>query len=121
MDQLDRQINAAIQLRQHLAQAVAAHQIDASKAASALDGLDRAIDAVVQRKVRSSEGDVMNEMRLRSFLAYLQSDIGLSYGAPDPAQVAACSRLESEAQSGEARLEAAAAAGKQVLQGSGAR
>ncbi|HEX8756665.1 MAG TPA: hypothetical protein VF745_10030, partial [Steroidobacteraceae bacterium] len=121
IDQLDRQINAAIQAHQRLAQAVAAHRIEASKAAAALAGLEKAIDSVVQRKVRSSEGDVMNEMRLRSFLAYLQSDIGLDYAMPDPAQIAATHRLEGDAQTAEAGLEAATAAGEQLLQGSGAR
>ena len=121
IDQLDRRINAAIRVRQRLARAVAAHKLDAAAAAPALAALDEAVAAVVQRKVRSSEGDVMNEMRLRSFLAYLQSDIGLDYEAPNAAQVAACDRLESEARSGEARLQAAAAAGDQLLQRSGVR
>lgn len=116
IDTLDRQINAAIGVRERLARAVAGHKIEATAAAPALDALDQAIDAVVQRKVRSSEGDVMNEMRLRSFLAYLQSDIGLDYGPPDVAQIAACNRLEGEARSGEARLKAAAAAGERLLQ-----
>ncbi|HEY6515760.1 MAG TPA: hypothetical protein VIY50_06420 [Steroidobacteraceae bacterium] len=115
IDALDRQINTAIGVRQRLAQAVAAHELDAAAAAPALDGLDQAVDGVVQRKVRSSEGDVMNEMRLRSFLAYLQSDIGLDYDPPNPAQIAACNRLESEARDGETRLQAAAAAGEQLL------
>ena len=115
VDALDRQINAAIRVRQRLARAVATHELAADTAAPALDALDKAVDSVVQRKVRSSEGDVMNEMRLRSFLAYLQSDIGLDYGPPNAAQSAACERLESEARSGEARLQAAAAAGERLL------
>ena len=115
VDLLDRQINAAIGVRQRLARAVAAHKLDAAAAAPALAALDEAVNAVVQRKVRSSEGDVMNEMRLRSFLAYLQSDIGLNYAAPNAAQITACNRLESEARSGEARLQAATAAGEHLL------
>ena len=115
VDTLDRQINAAIRVRQRLARAVARHKLAAATAAPALDALDKAVDAVVQRKVRSSEGDVMNEMRLRSFLAYLQSDIGLDYDPPNAAQIAACDRLESEARNGEATLKAAAAAGERLL------
>jgi photosystem II stability/assembly factor-like uncharacterized protein/chorismate mutase len=115
VDLLDRQINAAIGVRQRLARAVAAHKLDAAAAAPALAALDEAVDAVVQRKVRSSEGDVMNEMQLRSFLAYLQSDIGLNYAAPNAAQITACNRLESEARSGEARLQAATTAGEHLL------
>ena len=117
VDALDRQINSAIGVRQRLAQAVAAHKLDAATASPALDALDKAVDAVVQRKVRSSEGDVMNEMRLRSFLAYLQSDIGLDYDPPNPQQIAACNRLEDEARNGEAKLQAAAANGERLLQG----
>ncbi len=116
LDLLDRQINAAIMVHQRLAKAVAAHKLGTAAAAPALAALDEAVDAVVQRKVRSSEGDVMNEMRLRSFLAYLQADIGLDYEAPNAAQLAACNRLEDEARSGEARLQAATAAGERLLQ-----
>jgi photosystem II stability/assembly factor-like uncharacterized protein len=116
VDLLDRQINAAITVRQRLAKAVTAHKLDAAAAAPALAALDEAVAAVVQRKVRSSEGDVMNEMRLRSFLAYLQADIGLDYDAPNAAQIAACNRLEDEARSGEAKLQAATAAGERLLQ-----
>ena len=115
VDVLDRDINAAILLRRHLVKAVAAHRIDASTAAPAIDALHEAIHAVVQRHIRSSEGDVMHNMRLRSFLAYLQSSIGLDYRAPDPAQVDAFNRLESEAQQAQTRLRAATAAGKRLL------
>jgi photosystem II stability/assembly factor-like uncharacterized protein/chorismate mutase len=104
---LDRTINAAIRARQRLGQAVAAHKVAASRADPAITALDRAIEAVVYRHVRSSEGDVMHEMRLRSRLAYLQSDIGLDYEPPDPAMVAAVSQLEKQARHGEAALEAA--------------
>jgi chorismate mutase len=120
VDQLDRQINAAIRVRQRLARAVAAHKVAATAAAPAFAALDKAVAAVVQRKVRSSEGDVMNEMHLRSFLAYLQSDIGLDYEAPNAAQIAACNRLENEARSGEVSLGAATAAGEQLLPHGGA-
>jgi photosystem II stability/assembly factor-like uncharacterized protein/chorismate mutase len=116
VDQLDRQINAAIRVRRSLARAVAAHKLQAAAAAPALAALDEAVDDVVQRRVRSSEGDVMNEMRLRSFLAYLQSDIGLDYEVPNAAQIAACNRLEDEARGGEAKLRAATAAGERLLQ-----
>jgi photosystem II stability/assembly factor-like uncharacterized protein len=115
IDTLDRDINAAIRIRERLTRAVAAHRIDASRAAQAAAALRAAVDAVVQLQVRSSEGDVMHEMRLRSFLAYLQSNVGLDYGPPDAALIAACNRLESEARQGESRLKAATAAGERLL------
>ena len=114
IDALDRDINAAIEARQRLEKAVAAHQVTADAATPALRALDEAIDGVVQLHVRSSEGDVLHNMRLRSFLAYLQSSIGLDYGLPDPAQVAAYNRLQGQARQGEARLQAATAAAGQL-------
>ena len=115
IDVLDRDINAAIRVRQRLEHAVGAHKVAAARAAPALDALNQAIDGVVQLKVRSSEGDVMNEMRLRSFLAYLQSNVGLDYGPPDTGLIAACARLQGEARSGESKLQAATAAGQRLL------
>jgi photosystem II stability/assembly factor-like uncharacterized protein/septum formation topological specificity factor MinE len=115
IDTLDRDINAAIRVRQRLAAAVQAHRLDAAQAAPVLDSLRTAIHAVVYLHVRSSEGDVMHEMRLRSFLAYLQSNIGLDYRMPDPDMVAACRQLEGQAANGETKLKAAAAAGRKLL------
>ncbi len=112
---LDREINAAILLRRRLLEAVAAHKIDASTAAAAIKALHGAVHDVAQRHIRSSEGDVMVNVRLRSFLAYLQSSIGLDYRAPDPAQIAAFNKLEGEAQKAEARLRAATRAGERLL------
>ena len=115
VDQLDRDINTAIATRQRLARAVAQRKIGASAAAPALSALDGAIDGVVQRAVRSSEGDVMHDMRLRSFLAYMQSNIGLDYGMPDATMVAAVKQLQSAAQAGEAKLRTTTAAGRDLL------
>ena len=115
LDTLDKDINAAIQVRQRLAHAVAAHKVDASKAAPAIQALREAIDGLVQLDVRSSEGDVLHQMRLRGSLAYLQSSAGLDYGPPDADLIAACNRLEAEARNGEARLKAATAAGHRLL------
>ena len=115
VDVLDRDINAAILLRRRLVKAVAAHKVDATAAAPVLKEIHDALHAVVQRRLRSSEGDTENNMRLRSFLAFLQSSIGLDYRAPDPAQIAAFNTLESRARQGEARLRAATAAGERLL------
>jgi len=71
---------------------------------------------VAQRKIRSSEGDVLHNVQLRSWLAYLQTSIGLDYKeGPDPAQVAAFHELQDLAQKGQARLKAATAAGEHLL------
>ncbi len=115
VDRLDRSINQAIAVREDLTRAVAAHRVDATQAEAARTALDAAITAVVQLDVHSSEGDVMHEMRLRSFLAYLQSDIGLSYVAPNAAEVATADRLERQALAGENKLQAAVARGRRLL------
>ena len=115
IDTLDRKLNAAIATRQRLVHAVAVHKVDAARAAPALAALHEAIDDLVQLNVRSSEGDVLHEMHLRSLLAYQQANVGLDYGAPDAAMVDACHRLEAQAQSGEGRLQAATAAGQRLL------
>ncbi len=112
---LDEDINAAIKTRLKLRKAIAAHRITAAAAASALRALDEVIHDTVQLHVRSSEGDVMNHMRLRSFVAYLQSNIGLNYGMPNPAQVTAFHRLQGQARQAEAKLRAATAAGTRLL------
>jgi chorismate mutase len=115
IDTLDRKINAAIDTRQRLARAVAVHKVNASAAAPALAALHDAIDSLVQLNVRSSEGDVLHEMHVRSLLAYQQANVGLDYGPPDAAMVDACNRLEAQARSGEAKLQAATAAGRHLL------
>ncbi|HUX72649.1 MAG TPA: hypothetical protein VMV25_01990 [Steroidobacteraceae bacterium] len=115
VDKLDRNINQAIDVRHELMQAVARRRLAESKAQAALTALHDAIDRVVQLDVRSSEGDVMHEMRLRSFLAYLQADVGLAYVPPNAAQVAAFDRLERQASVGESTLQRAVAQGKRLL------
>jgi chorismate mutase len=115
IDTLDRTLNSAIQTRQRLARAVAAHKIDAATAAPALDALHEAIDDLVQLNVRSSEGDVLHEMHLRSLLAYMQSNVSLDYGPPDASMIAECRKLEADARRGEAKLQAATAAGQRLL------
>jgi chorismate mutase len=115
IDTLDRDINAAIETRQRLIKAVATHKVTRAAATAAIDELHVAIDTIVQLNVRSSEGDVLHPMHLRSLLAFLQTNIGLDYGAPDAAMLDACNRLESAARSGEAQLRAATAAGQHLL------
>ncbi len=115
VDELGRNINQAIGVRSDLMRAIARHRLEESKAHAALHSLDEAIDQVVQLNVHSSEGDVMHEMKLRSFLAYLQADVGLAYVQPNAAQVKAFDRLDSQAKAGEQKLQTAIAAGRRLL------
>ena len=57
----------------------------------------------------------MHEMRLRSFLTYLQSDVGLAYVQPTVSQRAAFDRLDRQARAGEGTLQKAVAQGKALL------
>ncbi|MDE1899679.1 MAG: hypothetical protein KGH73_11555, partial [Xanthomonadaceae bacterium] len=113
--ELDRNINQAIAMRRQLLEAIARHRLTGSKAKDALAALDHALDQVVQLDIRSSEGDVLHEMRVRSFLAYLQADVGLSYTTPTAAQMAAFDRLDRQAHAGEGKLQEAVAQGKGLL------
>jgi len=115
IDTLDRDINSAIETRQRLVKAIADHKVTASAAAASLNELHDAIDSIVQLNVRSSEGDVLHPMHLRSLLAFQQSNVGLDYGSPDAAMIDACNRLLSAARSGEARLQAATATAQHLL------
>ena len=115
LDALNRRINRAIDVRGRLEKAVASHRLDAVKAKPALAALDAAIRAVVQLEIKSSEGDVLHETKLRSDLAYLQSDVALAYVAPTPAQVAVWDQLKHEARAGESKLGAATEQGRQLL------
>ncbi len=116
LDELNRTINKAILARRNLRQAVAHHALERGRAQPALTALDRAIAAVVQLHIRSSEGDVLHEARLRSYLAYLQSDIGLTYESPTVAQVNAYNELEGRAHAGERSLHQATEMARSLLQ-----
>ena len=63
----------------------------------------------MQLNVKSSEGTLLHETKLRSHLAYLQADIGLAYVRPTAAQEAVYKELAQQAKTGEEKLEAAMA------------
>ncbi|MDE2306492.1 MAG: hypothetical protein KGL34_13085, partial [Gammaproteobacteria bacterium] len=115
LDGLNRRINQAIDVRDRLKEAIAAHRQSGAAPKAAVRALDEAIGAVVQLEIHSSEGDVLHETKLRSDLAYLQSDVALAYVAPTPAQVAVWTQLEQDTRSGERTLEAATARGRKLL------
>ncbi len=59
---LNGEVNAAIAARDKLKKAVSAHSLTEAQAAGALDALNSVIDSEVQMKIRSSEGDTMQEV-----------------------------------------------------------
>jgi hypothetical protein len=92
---------------------VSRHRLSEDRAASAVEALNGAIDRVVQMKIRSSEGDSMQEAKLHEYLAYLVAEVDLVYARPTEAEYAVFRDLDQQAKAGEQALEAATAnAGK---------
>jgi hypothetical protein len=73
LDSLNQAINRALAARDNLQKAVAAHQMSGAQAASALAALNQEIGSVAQMDMKSSEGSLLYETKLRDHLAYLAS------------------------------------------------
>ncbi len=93
IDTLDREVNAALDARSCLSAAQRA-QVDA------------VLDDLVQLDVRSSEGDLLHESKIREQLAYLMNSLDLAYQAPTQAEYATYDELKAAADAGIARLKA---------------
>jgi photosystem II stability/assembly factor-like uncharacterized protein len=115
LDQLNRTINEAIDLRDNLDGAMAAHRLTEAQAHAAIVALDGEIADLVQLQILSSEGSVLHETKLRSHLAYLAADVDLAYDRPTAAQYAVFERLSAQAMAGERKLQAAIAEGRTLL------
>ncbi len=89
LDALDRKVNEALALRSHAGPNAA---------------LDSAIAGVVQLKITSSEGDLLNEAKLHDRLAFLAADIEMAYDRPTAAQSAVFDELSAQATAAEAKL-----------------
>jgi len=100
LDALDRTINEAIAARDRL-------RNDGNSSAAAT--LDKTINSLVALGVRSSEGTLLSETKLRSHLAYLQAESDLAYVRPTPAEEQVFQQLEQEAKAGEEALRKATA------------
>ena len=104
LDSLDKEINQALTARDKLA--VAARSTTDAPAAAALAALNHDIDSVAQMAMKGSEGDLLHPTRLRDHLAYLASDIDLSYARPTAAHYAVFKDLDEQAKQGKQKLEA---------------
>ncbi len=107
LDALDRAIDVAMDERDRLRSAIASGHLSEEQAHGALAELDSEINSLVQLDSRSSEGPLMHEAKLRSYLAYLAAEVELAYVRPTPAQIAVFQRLEDEAKTGEQKLQSA--------------
>jgi photosystem II stability/assembly factor-like uncharacterized protein len=93
LDALDRAVNDAMAARSHLAPSQRA-------------ALDAELQKVVEMRIRSSEGDLLHEVRLRDYLAFLMNELDTAYQAPTAAEMQTWDELRPQAQAAVARLRA---------------
>jgi photosystem II stability/assembly factor-like uncharacterized protein len=114
MNTLNQDVNRALAARDKLQDAVSSRQISHAQASSALDALNATIESVVQMKVRSSEGDTMQETKLHAHLAYLTADVEVAYARPTAAQYEVFHYLDQQTRYAEQKLEAVTAKAEQA-------
>lgn len=114
LDTLDKDIDRALAARGNLEKAVSTHQLTAAQTDEALAALDRDIGNAAQMKMKSSEGSLLYETKLRDHLAYLAADIDLAYARPTPAQYAVFQALDQQAKAAEQKLRADAGAAERL-------
>ncbi len=94
LDDLNRAIDAAIARRDRLSPAKR-------------EQLDGVLAQVVQLKIRSSEGDLMHETKLRDYLAFLMNELDMAYQAPTAAEYATYTQLQAQTNAALTHLNAA--------------
>jgi photosystem II stability/assembly factor-like uncharacterized protein len=104
LDDLDKDINAALAAREKLEKAASGG--GSTEAQAALTALNRDIASVAQMKMKSSEGSLLFETKLRDHLAYLVADIDLAYDRPTAAQEAVFRELDQKTKESEQKLQA---------------
>ena len=113
IDSLDKEINQALTARDKLQKEVSARS--STEAADALSALNHDIENFAQMKMKSSEGSLLFETKLRDYLAYLESDIDLAYGRPTVAQEGVFHQLDQQAKQAEEKLRADVSAADKVM------
>ena len=106
LDALDKDINQALAARDKLQKAVLTQSLTSEQAAGPLAALNRDIDSVAQMAMKSSEGSLLYETKLRDHLAYLAADIDVSYDRPTASHYAVFRELDQQAKEAEEKLEA---------------
>lgn len=114
MNALNQDVNRALAAREKLQRPVSDPTPSEDQATRTLGALNSAIDSVVQMKIRSSEGDTMQEAKLHAYLAYLAADVEVAYERPTKAQYAVFQSLDQQTKADEKELEAAVAEADQV-------
>jgi hypothetical protein len=115
VNQLDSNLNQAIDARDALGQAVANKKVSARRAQPTLDGLNRDIDDLVDLKIQSGEGALVYPGRLRSWLTSIASQVSMAFVPPTPAMVQVADGYIQDAGAGVARLQSDVAAANKML------
>lgn len=97
LDALDKAINKALVARDNLQKAVSGHNASGQEAGATLTALNDDINSVAQMAMKSSEGSLLFETKLRDYLAYLASDIDWAYARPSASQEAVFQQLDQQA------------------------
>jgi photosystem II stability/assembly factor-like uncharacterized protein len=105
LDALDKAVNKALAARDNLQKAISSHSVSGEQAISALATLNRDIESVAQMAMKSSEGSLLYETKLRDHLAYLAADIDLAYDRPSASQEAVFRLLDQQAKESQQKLE----------------
>lgn len=116
LDSLDTATNKTIDARDRLEKAVADHKLTQAQAAGLIEALNQEIDNVAQMAIRSSEGNLLHETKLRGDLAYLGTDVGWAYARPTAAQYAVFHNLDAKAKAAEQSLQSRTAEAERALQ-----
>lgn len=106
LDTLDKDVNRALAARDKLQKAVSSRGVTDANATGTLTALSRDIDSVAQMAMKSSEGSLLYETKLRDHLADLAADIDLAYDRPTAYEEEVFRQLDQQAKEGEQKLEA---------------
>jgi photosystem II stability/assembly factor-like uncharacterized protein len=106
LDALNKDINQALAARDKLEKAVSSRSMNDAQSSGALAALNRDIDGVAAMAMKSSEGSLLHETKLRDHLAYLAADIDLSYDRPTAAQEAVFRELDQQTKESIQKLKA---------------
>lgn len=115
IDELDRNLNQAIALREQLRVALAAGKLDEARARPLLNALDRDVVGLVALEIQSNEGAVQHKLKVHGQLGRFAAELEMSYARPTPAMYAVFDQLSQRAQAGEQRLRADIARGQKIL------
>ncbi|MDE2449086.1 MAG: glycosyl hydrolase [Gammaproteobacteria bacterium] len=115
LNQLDTNLNQAIDARDSLQKAVAANNVSGSNAQAAVASLNRDIDALVDLKIQSGEGALVYPGRLRAWLTSIAGQVRMAFVPPTPAMVQVADAYINDAASGASRLQADVAAANKAL------